>query len=79
MLPLHGLVRELTTIDDAVAFIMSYNDQHGSGAVHRYEILIRYNNGDKIEATFKDKDQAIQHLRSYQPLPGQSQAGHFES
>lgn len=69
VLPLHGQTVEVTTIDDAVKFIQDYDASGGGGPVERYEILIRYNNGDKIEASFKDKESAIKHLRSYQPVP----------
>ena len=69
VLPLHGAAQEWSTVDDAVTFIQRYEDSHCNGPVHRYEILIRYNNGDRIEATFKDKEAAIKHLRSYQPVP----------
>jgi hypothetical protein len=69
VLPLHGKTVELRTVDDAVKFIQHYGDKGGGGPVERYEILIRYNNGDKIEASFRDKQSAINHLRTYQPLP----------
>jgi hypothetical protein len=72
VLPLHGTACEVSTIDDAVNFITGYYDERGGGAVHRYEILIRYNNGDKIEALFHDKEEAVKHLRSYQPVPSAS-------
>jgi len=49
VLPLHGSPRELATVADAMNFIIGYDDHDGGGLVHRYEILIRYNNGDKIE------------------------------
>ncbi len=59
----------MTTIDDAVEMLRNYDEAGGGGFVARYEILIRYNNGDKIEATFQDKESAIKHLRTYQALP----------
>ena len=69
VLPLHGKTVELRTVDDAVKFIQDYGDKCGGGPVERYEILIRYNNGDRIEAIFRDKASAIKYLRTYQPLP----------
>lgn len=75
LLPLHGRAAELTTIDDAVAFLQAYDESGGGGPVERYVILIRYNNGDNIEATLRDKESAIRHLRSYQPLPADEAAG----
>jgi hypothetical protein len=69
VLPLHGKTMELRTVDDAVRFIQGYGDPCGGEPVERYEILIRYNNGDKIEAFFRDKESAVKYLRTYQPLP----------
>ena len=68
VLPLHGKTHEVATVDDAVKFLESYDDESGGGAIQRYEVLIRYNNGDRIEAMFRDKESAIIHLRSYAPL-----------
>lgn len=72
VLPLHGSPRELKSVDDAVKFVTDYNDKDRVGLVFRYEILIKYNNGDKIEATFKNKEEAVRHLRTYQPVPSAS-------
>jgi hypothetical protein len=69
VLPLHGKTYEVKTVDDAVKLLQAYDDKRGGGDVNRYEIQIRYNNGDKVEASFHDKEAAIKHLRIYQPLP----------
>jgi hypothetical protein len=36
--------------------------------IERYEIEVRYNNGDVVRGQFKDKSTAIDFLRGYQPV-----------
>ena len=40
-------------------------NQRGGGPVERYEIQIRYTNGDQIDGKFTDKLAAIKFLRGY--------------
>ena len=67
VLPLHGLAKEMKTIEDAISFINSHEIGSGCGPFVRYEIQIRYNNADSIEARFQDKQTAITFLRTYLP------------
>ncbi|MBM3889047.1 MAG: DNA methylase [Verrucomicrobia bacterium] len=66
VLPLHGTARECGTLQQAIAFIEAYTEADGGRPVVRYEVQIRYSNGDKIEGQFTDREGAIQFLRSYQ-------------
>jgi hypothetical protein len=66
-LPLHGQIEELLTLDEAIAFLKRYDDQNGRKPIHRYEIQIRYSNGDSIEGKFAEKEEAIEFLESYRP------------
>lgn len=66
VLPLHGISYQWGSIQDAINFIQSYNDGRNEHSVNRYEVEIRYNNDDRIQGQFKDKDDAIRFLRSYQ-------------
>jgi hypothetical protein len=68
ILALHGQAREVITIDDAVRFIEAYEDDGCGKPVERYEIEVRYNNGDVVRASFKEKIDAIEFLRGYQPI-----------
>lgn len=68
ILALHGEAREVTTIDDAIHFIEGYDDNGSAKPVERYEIDVRYNNGDVVHGQFKDKSAAIEFLRGYQPV-----------
>ena len=69
VLPLHGSRQELQTVADAIKFIEGYKENAGTHAFQRYEIRIRYNNGDSVEAAFHDKGDAVTFLRTYQPVP----------
>jgi hypothetical protein len=63
LLPLHGQQNEFNNVTDAVTFITDYQEDtpHGS-AFRKYEIIVRYNNSDKIDASFQDKEKAVAFL-----------------
>lgn len=64
LIPLHGKQSEFTTVGDAVAFVEGYReDILRDGGFRKYEIIVRYNNNDKIDASFGDKDKAVSFLR----------------
>ena len=71
ILPLHGEAHEMATVDEALAYINGYDENGLTGRLLRYEIQIRYNNGNVIEGRFRDKPSAIEFLRGYQPIPVQ--------
>lgn len=65
ILPLHGQESSLQTVTDAIQFLKKYSEDKPKQALVKYEIIIRYNTGDKIEASFKDKKDAIKFLEAY--------------
>src|SRR5690606_24987677 len=65
VLPLHGDSKALTTVEEAIDFIESYQNDNGSLPVLKYEIVVRYNNKDKVEGIFNSKESAIEFLESY--------------
>lgn len=67
VIPLHGKPFEWPTIEKAIDFIKNYNEKENSTPVIRYEVEIRYNNGDVIKGIFTEKGRAIQFLRGYEP------------
>ncbi len=68
VLPLHGTMIELESVGKAIAFVESYDEQAApERPIARYEIQIRYNNGDQINGAFSRKEEALEFLRSYQP------------
>lgn len=63
---LHGLVRQIATVDLAIEYVQNYAETQGTpGPVSKYEIEIRYNNGDVIHAIFQAKVEAIRFLQTF--------------
>lgn len=69
ILPLYGSPTELTNVEQAIRFMEAYSEKPASVPIQRYEIRIRYNNADSIEATFADRGDAVAFLRTYLPVP----------
>ncbi len=68
VLPLHGTVLEIESLDKAIAFVESYQETATAPRpIAKYEILIRYDNDDEIKGTFLKKADALDFLRSYLP------------
>lgn len=68
IVPLHGHAHQVATVPEAISFIEGYLDAAGAGLpVVRYEIEVRYNNGNVIEGKFGDKESAIEFLQTYHP------------
>lgn len=64
ILVLHGQPRQTATVSEAINYLQSYEDTRASAApAAKYEIDIRYNNGDEIRGIFQSKDEAIRYLR----------------
>ena len=60
---LHGATCEVATIEDAVRCIEEYDELRPGEGFVRYEVSVRYSNGDKIEANFQDKRTAVGFLK----------------
>ncbi len=69
ILPLHGKAKELATVEDAIKFITAYDERRPPSGIERFEIQVRYGNGDLIEGKFKDKRTTVEFLRAYQVIP----------
>ena len=67
ILALHGTMVEYVSIEDAVAFVLGYNELDVTLPIARYEVEILYSNGERIRGQFSDKETTIQFLRRYQP------------
>lgn len=65
VLPLHGTSNTLITVEEAINFIEQYQNENEDLPVVKYEIAVRYNNEDKVEAIFNSKESAIEFLDSY--------------
>jgi len=55
LVPLYGTLHEFTTIDDAIKFLDQHRISESSGDFRKYEVIIRFSNGDRIEGSFGDK------------------------
>jgi hypothetical protein len=64
VLPLHGMARTLGDVLAAIEYLQSHDESQPSLQFVRYEIGIRYSNGDEVRGQFKDKTTAIAFLRS---------------
>lgn len=63
LIPLHGHTNEFKTVEDALRFVQTYQENsNGSGPFSRYEVIVRYSNDDKVEASFTTKERAIEFL-----------------
>lgn len=65
ILPLHGQESVSDSINEAIAFLKKYSEDKPKLPLSKFEIIIKYNNGDKIEASFKDKKDSIKFLEAY--------------
>jgi hypothetical protein len=65
VLPLHGTVIEFKSVEDALSMIETFEEGIGSRQFARYEIEVRYDNGNTIRGKFNDKESAIAFLRVY--------------
>ena len=63
VLPLRGWPRTLGDPAGAIAFIDSYDESKPHTPFTRYEVGVRYSNGDEIRGQFEDKATAITFLR----------------
>jgi hypothetical protein len=67
VLPLYGTVFQCKSIEEALQFIERYDETPHLETFERYEVEVRYVNGDFIKANFQDKTKAIAFLRINQP------------
>jgi hypothetical protein len=69
ILALHGAIQELANVRDAIRFIEEYDDDGEGKPIERFEIQVKYSNGDTIEGNFREKRIAIEFLRAFEPVP----------
>ena len=62
--PLHGTWHEVGTLEEAIDFLTSYRENAASRPFMRYEVSVRYSNGDQIRGDFHEKAAAIDFLRT---------------
>jgi hypothetical protein len=65
VLPLHGQENVCTNISEAIIFLTKYSEEKPKLPLSKYEIIIKYNTGDRIEASFKNKKDCVEFLETY--------------
>ncbi|MGR3178320.1 MAG: DNA methylase [Candidatus Anammoxibacter sp.] len=62
IIPLYGRVSEFKSVENAFSFLEGHEVYEGSGDFRKYEIIISFSNGDKVEASFASKKKAKEFL-----------------
>ena len=65
VLTLSGTPREFDSIADAVRFVTSHDESVPATGFVRYELNVRYSNGDEVRGEFREKENTIRFLRSF--------------
>lgn len=60
--PLHGKGSSVKHIDEAIDFLNKYQEEGKSYPLVKFEIILQYNNGTKIDAVFMTRKEAIEFL-----------------
>ena len=63
IIPLYGRSNEFTTIDDAIKFLDRHRIYEDCSDFRKYEVLITFSNGDRVEGSFKDKGKVREFLQ----------------
>ena len=66
VLTLSGDSCQFRSIEDAVRFVSEHDPSVPVSGFVRYELNIRYSNGDEVRGAFREKDRAIEFLRSFE-------------
>ena len=66
ILPLHGAAKDCLGVADAIAYVAGYDEVAPTGPLTKYEVTIRYDNGDKIDGQFQDRATTIEFLAAYE-------------
>jgi hypothetical protein len=64
ILALHGSPCQAASVDEAIRLISDYTESAATLVFARYEVDVRYTNGDEIRGTFASKAEAIKFLNS---------------
>ena len=62
VLPLHGQTYEMSDVHSAIVFLRAHDHADVRPEFTRYEIIVRFNNGDEIKGQFQSKTTAIEFL-----------------
>lgn len=63
--PVHGAPIEVATIEDAVRLIESHDETKAVGELVRYEVIVRFNNGNEVSGRFNYKASTVEFLKTF--------------
>ena len=64
VLALSGSSRAFDSIEEAARFVSEYDESISVSGFVRYELNVRYSNGDEIRGAFRRKERSIDFLRA---------------
>lgn len=62
---LHGSSQTMASVADAVTFLEGYAEALTAHPFVRYEVMLKYTNGNEVSGKFSDKTSAIEYLRQF--------------
>lgn len=65
VLPLYGTATDCRTVKDAIRFITDQSNEPSAGPFVRFEVIVRYDNDDRITANFSLPNDAVSFLESF--------------
>lgn len=65
ILPLSGPKRQFASLGKAIRFIAAHDQTEPVSDFVRYELIVRYSNGDEVQGKFQTKEKAVTFLRSF--------------
>lgn len=62
IIPLFGEKHEFNSIEDGVNYINSFVESENGGVFRKYEIIVKYSNGDVVDASFQERERVLRFL-----------------
>lgn len=62
IIPLYGKEYNFFSVEDAKNFLKEFGIKESENYFRKYELIVRFNNGDKIEGSFTDQKKALEFL-----------------
>lgn len=63
IIPLYGKEYTFVSLEEAERFLKDFGIQESENYFRKYELIIGFNNGDKIEGTFSTQEKALEFLK----------------
>jgi hypothetical protein len=65
VIPVNPYADDCVDVIQAIAVVEAYDESAPTGPLVKYEVIIRYDNGDKIEGQFQDRATTMEFLAAY--------------